>query len=243
MTSNRNQYTNDVANAEDNEFPNPLLENYGPQSRLPQNGPGHHVESEPSRKIPECWNYPGPNPAVELNLNEYTNAAPQPHMIHTTKSDTTGYGFQMSVSGPANAVTTQGDMPALPDEFEGYFGSGTGGWWDEPIGRELLSPPRFLTAMRVDAWTTAQEEYLMASKKRGKTFPEIRVGMWTAFGVDKNPNVLSKRYRAIIERNAKENVRLQNLVKSATNCGVANVQVLGDCAVFEWGAAEHLAVF
>ncbi|KAF8847545.1 hypothetical protein BDZ45DRAFT_811498 [Acephala macrosclerotiorum] len=171
MTSNRNQYTKDVANAEDNEFPDPLLENYRPHSWLPQNGPGHHIESEPSIKMLECSNW----------------------------------------TGPANVATMQGNMPALLDQFDGYFKSGTGDQWEGSFNFDWSPFTVPLQAPRVDAWTTAQEEYLMASKRQRKTFPQIRLEMLTVFGVDKNPNVLSKRYRAIIERNAKENVIVQSL--------------------------------
>lgn len=51
-----------------------------------------------------------------------------------------------------------------------------------------------------ESWTREQEEFLVAAKKRGCTFPQIRQAMYERFGVDRNPNILSKKYRAVIDR-------------------------------------------
>jgi hypothetical protein len=67
-------------------------------------------------------------------------------------------------------------------------------------------PPVPLPAPRSEAWTTAQETHLKESKRNGKTYPEIRHSMWVAFGIDRSVNVLSKRYRMMLERDAKDNV-------------------------------------
>ncbi|KAJ8125143.1 hypothetical protein O1611_g8498 [Lasiodiplodia mahajangana] len=55
-------------------------------------------------------------------------------------------------------------------------------------------------------WTAEQEEYLLAAKKNHCSFKAISEAMHKRFGVERNPNVLSKKYRAIRDRNIEESL-------------------------------------
>jgi len=68
-----------------------------------------------------------------------------------------------------------------------------------PITAASPSFPQLPTPTR-DSWTKDQERFLLECKRRGSTFPEISVAMLESFGVKRNPNVLSKRHRNIIDR-------------------------------------------
>ncbi|KUJ16501.1 uncharacterized protein LY89DRAFT_782750 [Mollisia scopiformis] len=76
--------------------------------------------------------------------------------------------------------------------------------------------PQILSAgFRADPWPKALEDYLMASRKNGCTYPEISAKMLQEFGVERSANVLQKKHRMIRERDAEENGIMQFL-KGAT---------------------------
>jgi hypothetical protein len=64
--------------------------------------------------------------------------------------------------------------------------------------------------LRADLWPKELEDFLMAWKKANYTFPEISAKMLEVFGVERSANVLSKRYRMILERDAENNVSSRN---------------------------------
>jgi hypothetical protein len=151
------------------------------------------------------------------HLNMSGISTPQSPREHIIQSDTSGYGFLSMLAGHAT-IAVSSDGPVLQNQFEDYhryLQPGTGD--DLPFPSPMpgpsynfeegpLSVP--LPGPRPEAWTKAQEDHLIESKKKGCTYPEIRRSMYITFGVDRNPNVLSKRYRMILERNAKDNVSL-----------------------------------
>lgn len=69
-----------------------------------------------------------------------------------------------------------------------------------PAGRSLPEPKR--------AWTKEEEEYLVAAKMQGCTYPDISTAMNDEFKVDRSANVLSKKYREIMARNTQDSVSL-----------------------------------
>jgi len=221
MASTRHQYPNYVAHAEqDNGHLNPPPENPHPQFVHCQDGLGNHISIEEAQlfKDLECENPITPNVP---DLTAYTNTALQSQKSHTT-SEIAGYEPHMGFPGSARVAIAPEEMIIHPDHLKDHFKTGTGSQWEGSFNFESPCPVP-LPAARADAWTTAQEDHLMALKRHGKTFPEIRFGLWKTFGVDRNPNVLSKKYRAILERNAKENVSLQPCKTSHIYCSrVAN---------------------
>ena len=101
-------------------------------------------------------------------------------------------------------------------------------------------PPMPLPAPRPEVWTAAQENHLKESKRNGKTYPEIRHSMWVAFGIDRSVNVLSKRYRMMLERDAKDNVSCTSAQNSDSE--TPNIKGLGHYEVTQRGIAKPHAV-
>ncbi len=95
-------------------------------------------------------------------------------------------------------------------------------------------------APRPEVWTTAQENHLKESKRNGKTYPEIRHSMWVAFGIDRNANVLSKRYQIMLERDAKDNVSYSSARDSDTE--TLDIKGLGHYEVSQQGIAKPHAM-
>lgn len=129
---------------------------------------------------------------------------------YTNYGDTTGYDFQVSLpgsTGHGTSLNIQYGGPILPNQFGECPVLETDDQWLNPINPNASSLPMPLPGPRADPWTPDQEDFLMESKNNGKTFRQIQLEMGTKYSVNRNPNVLSKKYRAIIERKAKENVR------------------------------------
>lgn len=55
-------------------------------------------------------------------------------------------------------------------------------------------------------WTIEQERYLLEAKKSGCSLKDISAAMNEKFGIERNANVLSKKYRAIRDRSSPESV-------------------------------------
>jgi hypothetical protein len=189
-----------------------------PHSQPPPGGPGASIESDISIKMPERETKVTPELVFNSNAaltNPHLNMSgilgPWSLQEHRIQSDTSGYGFLPTPAGHATA-TVSSNRPALRNQFgdyNQYLLRGTGDYL--PFQVPMPGPDRLpvpLPGSRSEAWTKAQEDHLMESRKKGCTYPEIRVSMYITFGVDRNPNVLSKRCRMILERNAKDNVSL-----------------------------------
>jgi hypothetical protein len=76
--------------------------------------------------------------------------------------------------------------------------SNMGSAWPPSSAAQSSAPP--LPPSARDAWTRQQETYLMDARRNGSTFDEIRKGMIGAFGVERNVNILSKKHRALLQR-------------------------------------------
>lgn len=71
-----------------------------------------------------------------------------------------------------------------------------------------------------EVWTKEQEDFLVAAKKSGHTFPYIQQAMRTHFGVNRSTNVLSKRHRSIRDRDTQDSVSRRfcwNLINGMLN--------------------------
>ncbi|KAI8631848.1 hypothetical protein F5Y19DRAFT_377565 [Xylariaceae sp. FL1651] len=79
----------------------------------------------------------------------------------------------------------------------------------QPTDRSLPTPK--------DTWTSEQEQYLLAAKKNRCTLKAISAAMTEKFGVERNTNVLSKKYRAIRDREARETILDQALKNTLPN--------------------------
>ncbi|KAI1121372.1 hypothetical protein F5Y10DRAFT_102698 [Nemania abortiva] len=95
---------------------------------------------------------------------------------------------------PPSAVTSITQGPAPVADYLQSFTRAT----PHSIDKSLPAPK--------NTWTPEQEEYLMAAKKNRSSFKAISEAMNERFGVERNPNVLSKKYRAIRDRNIEESV-------------------------------------
>ena len=100
------------------------------------------------------------------------------------------FGFPMSNSGFEIVNMAPGDGLSLPELLDGYHPPHSSGEWRRATLQDFQTPisafgfqqeqshPLALSAgLRVDSWPKALEDYLMASKKNGCTFPEISANM------------------------------------------------------------------
>jgi hypothetical protein len=121
-------------------------------------------------------------------------------------------GFEIDNMAP-------GDGLSLPELLDGYHPLDSGGEmrratlqdFQTPISafgfqQEQSRPLALSAGLRVDSWPKALEDYLMASKKNNCTFPEISAKILQEFGIERSANVLSKKYRTILKRDAENSV-------------------------------------
>jgi hypothetical protein len=140
-----------------------------------------------------------------------------------------------------------GETPTIQNHPGNYFIPGTVDQWSfqaamagPSSGFEGGLSPVPLPAPRPEVWTAAQENHLKESKRNGKTYPEIRHTMWVAFGIDRSVNVLSKRYRMMLERDAKDNVSCPSARDSGSE--TSDIEGLGHYEVSQRGIAKPHAV-
>jgi hypothetical protein len=160
-----------------------------------------------------------PSTSIEETTNHNSNypeiSAQQLPGEHTEQNNTDLFGFppihrEFAPSGTPPAHVQSTSIQNYPGDY--FIPSAVDQWPPQATMAGPSSdfegglPPVPLPAPRPEVWTTAQENHLKESKRNGKTYPEIRHSMWVAFGIDRSVNVLSKRYRMMLERDAKDNV-------------------------------------
>jgi hypothetical protein len=201
----------------------PLNAEFDAHSEPPPGGPGPSMKSAtstrvfaPKDQIERELAFTSATPTASLNLNFSGISAPQLPQEHTMQSNMGGHGFPQTPAGDAAAAISSrnGNRPGPQSQLGDCFMQGNGYQWPfqalmpgPSSGFEEGAIPVPLPGPRSEVWTTAQENHLKESKRNGNTYPEIRHSMWVAFGVDRSVNVLSKRHRMMLERDAKDNVR------------------------------------
>jgi hypothetical protein len=192
-------------------------------SKSPAAGPAAFISSYTSARMLESENQIASQfpltPATEtMNFNSnYPGMTAQQLPDEQREQNNMGlFGFQPihREFAPSATPSAHGESPTIQNYPGDYFMPGTvdNQWAPQATMAGPSSefegglPPVPLPAPRSEVWTTAQENHLKESKRNGKTYPEIRHSMWVAFGIDRSVNVLSKRYRMMLERDAKDNV-------------------------------------
>ncbi|KAN0103401.1 hypothetical protein V8E51_011714 [Hyaloscypha variabilis] len=133
--------------------------------------------------------------------------------------------FATSNSGFEAVNLAPGDGLSLETLLDGYHPPDSSGEWRKATLQDFQTPNSSFgsqqeqshsvalsAGLRADSWPKALEDYLMASKKRNCTFPEISANMLQEFGIERSANVLSKKYRMILERDAEDNGIMQFLI-------------------------------
>ncbi|KAI0099614.1 hypothetical protein GGR51DRAFT_391907 [Nemania sp. FL0031] len=147
------------------------------------------------------------SPSERLNFDELLEACSMPEWdFNTPFQPTLDYftveGFTalppqypFSVGDLSSFLPPVATPPTRADEFPP---PGSSPATSCPIDTSLPAPKT--------TWTIEQEEYLLAAKKNRCSFKAISEAMNERFGVERNPNVLSKKYRAIRDRNIEESI-------------------------------------
>ena len=208
-------------------------------SKSPAAGPAASISSYTSARMLEPENqfapqFPFTSETKNFNSNYPRMSAQQLPDEHTEQNNMDLFGFQPihREFAPSATSSTHGESPPIQNYPGDYFMPGTVDQW--PSQATMVGPssdfegglpPMPLPAPRSEVWTTAQENHLKESKRNGKTYPEIRHSMWVAFGIDRSVNVLSKRYRMMLERDAKDNVSCSSAQDSDSE--TPNIKGLG----------------
>jgi hypothetical protein len=215
--------TRENINAKDEEgkFSNHWTTNINAQSSPRAAGPGASISSYTSARMLEPGNQIAPQfpftSASETTILNSDASGMSTQQLLEERMEQNNMGlfgfppihreFAPSATSPAHlenpAIQNYPGDYFMPDTLEQWPQGTMGGHSPDSEGR---IPPVPLPAPRPEVWTTAQENHLKESKRNGKTYPEIRHSMWVAFGIDRSVNVLSKRYRMMLERDAKDNV-------------------------------------
>jgi hypothetical protein len=170
---------------------------------------------EPETQITSQFPFTSVTETTNLDSNFQGMSALQLPEEHTEQSNMGQFGFQSihREFAPSAIPSVYGESPPIQNYPGDHFMPGNVDQWSSQATTAGPSsdfeeglPPMPLPAPRPEGWTTAQENHLKESKRNGKTYPEIRHSMWVAFGIDRSVNVLSKRYRMMLERDAKDNV-------------------------------------
>ena len=195
--------------------------------------------------------FPFTSATENTNLSSnYPEMSGQPLQEEHTEQNHMGlFGFPSTHGEFAASATppVHGESPTIQNHSGDYFIQDTVDQW--PLQAAMAGPsPDFegglppvpLPAPRPEVWTAAQENHLKESKRNGKTYPEIRHSMWVAFGIDRSVNVLSKRYRMMLERDAKDNVSCPSARDSDSES--PEIKGLGHYEVSQRGIAKPHAV-
>jgi hypothetical protein len=207
---------------EDAKFLQDWTTNVNAQFSSPAVGPEASISSytsarmlEPENQIAPQSSFTSASETTNLNSKNPGMSAQQLPEERTEQNNMDLFGFPPihREFGPSATSPAHGESPAIQNYPGDYFMPGTVEQWPPQATMAGPSsdfegglPPMPLPAPRPEVWTAAQENHLKESKRNGKTYPEIRRSMWVAFGIDRSVNVLSKRYRKMLERDAKDNV-------------------------------------
>lgn len=230
--------------------------NVNAQSSSPAAGLGatisHYTSArmlEPQNQITPQFSFTSASETTNLNSNYSGMSAQQLPEERAEQNNTDVFGFPPIHRELAPSATSPalGESQAIPNYPGEYFMPGTVEEWPPQATMAGPSsdfegglPPMPLPAPRPEVWTAAQENHLKESKRNGKTYPEIRHSMWVAFGIDRSVNVLSKRYRMMLERDAKDNVSFLSARDSDSK--IPDIERLGNYEVSQWGIAKPHAV-
>ena len=245
-------------NAKDEEvkFLHHWTTNFNVQSSPRAAGPGASISSYTSARMLESENQIAPQfsftSASETTIFNSESSGMSTQQLSEERMEQNNMGlfgfppihreFAPSATSPAHW-----ENPAIQNYPGDYFMPGTIDQWPPQATMASPSsefegglPPVPLPAPRSEVWTTAQENHLKESKRNNKTYPEIRHSMWVAFGIDRSVNVLSKRYRMMLERDAKDNVSCPSARDSGSE--TSDIEGLGHYEVSQRGIAKPHAV-
>lgn len=112
-----------------------------------------------------------------------------------------GPGPYLRTKPPSNSRLPLASSASVTSPPGHGYGDQPEGTQPSPSASPTPEPSAFppLTPCR-GTWTRAQERFLLESKRNGRKLPEISAAMLKNFGVQRNPNVLSKKYGNLVQR-------------------------------------------